>query len=65
MFYRAAYDQEQTERKEMTKNEQHNWLIQSINKPDIGVEVDGNLSEDDQIKFRSVCVLRFLQMMQK
>ncbi len=65
MFYRASYDQEEKEQRDMNRNEQYRWLIKHLNNPNLDVELEGALSEDDHIKFKSVCALRFIQLMHK
>ena len=61
MFYRASYDQEERELREMNKVEQYNWLIRNLKNPDVRGEINESLSEGDHIKFKSVCALRFIQ----
>ena len=65
MFYRAAYDQEQHELREMDKNERHNWLINNLNNPSGNAEVSESLLDDDHAKFKSICALRFIQQLRR
>ena len=63
MFYSEDYRKEREQAIEMNKKEQFDWIVSRLDKPSLELECD--LKEDDHIKFKSVCALRLIQMLNK